>query len=500
MALALFNAADGTNIAGYSEDGLTFTVLIGGATITPTGRVISSVSGTLVHANNLTVANGTASGDFIVRGATLDHGVVFRWSGAGYYLARFNSGKLQLFKAAPSFALISETTYALTIGTTYRLEIVFSGSSIICSVNGVEAINVTDTTLTTGTSGFRIGIGSTSAGAQLSRFETFADVALGTITQNALSENNVSLTSTAISPVSATLQWYRSVSLPLTPSPANLLSGQTALTLTDTTATPGVLYFYKLVATLNSYTVASAPIAGYRLPILKLGFIGDSITAGYGTVTNALAELSKLKYLKKITSQNSAIAGSRSDQWVANSTNLNNALTAFNTAFGTPSESNPVYVSIMLGVNDSRVTRPTVNQWKTNMTSLLTTLTNAGYKVILHTPPYVSIPQSAAGEADNGYDTEAGMALLLGYSAAAKELVDNSTVYQGAENITEYFAVNVSEFLTTDIGTNDIPTLVHPNTNGAISYGQLWANGIYKAVLADKIGGGNWGSFGSILL
>ncbi len=55
-----------------------------------------------------------------------------------------------------------------------------------------------------------------------------------------------------------TYQWYRSTTSAFTPGTANIISGATALTLSDSGLTPGTIYWYKVVVTDSNGTPAVA--------------------------------------------------------------------------------------------------------------------------------------------------------------------------------------------------------------------------------------------------
>lgn len=56
-------------------------------------------------------------------------------------------------------------------------------------------------------------------------------------------------------------QWYRSTTSGFTPSTANIISGATSLSLSDSGLTPGTVYYYKVVATDSSGTPVLATSA-----------------------------------------------------------------------------------------------------------------------------------------------------------------------------------------------------------------------------------------------
>lgn len=287
-----------------------------------------------------------------------------------------------------------------------------------------------------------------------------------------------------------TVQLYRSTVSGFTPGVENLISGVsiTGLTITvsDSTATPGITYFYKVVVTDSApQAITSNQIPGliaqYKLQIV---FIGDSITASYACVAKTQAQIKALKKIFQVPNPiNAAVSSTKSDDWISGSTNLDNAKSAAVSAFGSPSPSNPIWVSVMLGVNDVRLSPPgnSPATYKSNIQDMVNDLVGAGYKVILHSPPMIRILQGAS----NGYDTEAGMAYLQQYPAQLDSLVDNVYVFAGDRQAINYFATAWGEFIQDSTGGTY--TYVHPNSAGEDTYAALWSRAIVEAVYPTKI-------------
>lgn len=86
-----------------------------------------------------------------------------------------------------------------------------------------------------------------------------------TLTAGALTLVSVAATTASLSSAAATsgtspytYQWYRSTTTGFTPGAGNLISGATALTLSDTGLVPNTTYYYKVVATDSAGTPATA--------------------------------------------------------------------------------------------------------------------------------------------------------------------------------------------------------------------------------------------------
>lgn len=87
-----------------------------------------------------------------------------------------------------------------------------------------------------------------------------------TLTAGALSQVSVGATVDSLLSAAATsgsspysYQWYRAVSgTAFVPGGGNILSGQTALTLSDSGLTPGTIYYYKVIVTDTASATATA--------------------------------------------------------------------------------------------------------------------------------------------------------------------------------------------------------------------------------------------------
>jgi len=145
----------------------------------------------------------------------------------------------------------------------------------------------------------------------------------------------------------------------------------------------------------------------------KIGFIGDSITAGYNQVgstitpgTNDAAALTikALTETKAATRADAGIAWNAYDQGISGSSTADwlpgnadsletRAKTTFSAAFGRPDpKTNPVWVLLMLGTNDVRSDhRFTAKQHRQNLQAITADLVAGGYNVVLnHAPSFVT--------------------------------------------------------------------------------------------------------------
>jgi hypothetical protein len=83
-------------------------------------------------------------------------------------------------------------------------------------------------------------------------------LAAGALSQTAVTQSTATLAATAATGGTTpyTYQWYRSTTTGFTPGTGNIISGATALTLSDTGLVPNTAYFYKVVATDSAGTPA----------------------------------------------------------------------------------------------------------------------------------------------------------------------------------------------------------------------------------------------------
>jgi hypothetical protein len=124
---------------------------------------------------------------------------------------------------------------------------------------------------------------------------------------------------------------------------------------------------------------------------------------------------------------------------VSGSSTLNNAKSAFVTAFGSPNPStNPVWVFVRLKAEDA-AGGTTAGTYLTNLTSLVNDLVAAGYGVILEGALW-------------GLNTYGGAANALkrSYEAQDDTLINGTTIRRGERHLFAYSASYPSVFLETD--------------------------------------------------
>ncbi len=230
----------------------------------------------------------------------------------------------------------------------------------------------------------------------------------------------------------------------LTGGLGGVIVSQSVASATSATVTinPGLLGYGNLAITNSiSGAAASLAVATPALGALRIGAIGDSMT--YGTNGNPFAQtaayLGALGY--SVTPLNRAISGTTTNDWIAGSSNLTAAIAAF-------AASGVSWVQVMLGTNDYRPlpTPLSVAQHHANMASITGALVAAGFKVVLHKPPF-TIPNSIPGVLQtindpNGYYSQA--------FALDMQLVDGVNVFQGDTSAFAYSAQSPTVFLNAD--------------------------------------------------
>ncbi len=303
----------------------------------------------------------------------------------------------------------------------------------------------------------------------------------GTASLSAATNTTITVTCSAASGGNAplTYQWHRSTTAGFTPGAGTVLSGATSLTYADSASlaadTP---YFYVCRCTDNTgQTADSLQIAGIlRAAPLVLGFVGDSITYGYGLsagqdpCTQVGTILAKACKSRAVTVVNRGISGTTTSVWTSGSSNLVAAKAAFAAAGCS-------HIHYALGVNDA-VVPTTAAQYKANVQSAVNDLVAAGYKVILSYPTYVP--------AGTSYTNAAAVALLRSYLPQLDSLIDGVNVLRGDILAPAYFMDNLSELQSDQI---------HPNAAGALSLATMWARAIDRSVLQVSIGSGSGGTY-----
>lgn len=226
----------------------------------------------------------------------------------------------------------------------------------------------------------------------------------------------------------------------------------------------------------------------------KIGFIGDSITAGYNqagqTITPGVNDVASLT-IQKLSQSNTfarADAGvpwSLYDEGSSGSTTRDwlpdrlgglevKAKTAFAAAFGPPNpKTNPVWVLVMLGTNDVRsgqLFSPEAHQ--KNLQAITDDLVASGYNVVLNQAPSFN-----TATAFNGVKWDANsLTLLQSYQPGERAIVDSfaktkpGRVYLGDTTAFAYFSTRPTLFQEYGLYGG-----LHPNGKGGTdALADLW--------------------------
>lgn len=297
----------------------------------------------------------------------------------------------------------------------------------------------------------------------------------GTASLSSVTSSTINITCGAASSGTSpyTYQWYRSTTANFTPGAGNLLSGATSLTYADSASlSAGTTYYYKCRTTDNAAQTADSNqiAATLRAAAISVGFIGDSISYGYGLsagedpCSQAGILLAKTRTNKTVTVTNRAINGTKTADWASGGANLIAAKSAFSSASVT-------HVHIMLGANDAAAANlVSASTYLSNLSGICTDLTGAGYKVILSYPTY--IPAGANSNAT----TAASVALAQSYQAQIDSLINGTTILRGDTLAWNYFQDTLSEYQSDQ---------THPTATGARSLATMWVRAIDAALAAS---------------
>lgn len=197
---------------------------------------------------------------------------------------------------------------------------------------------------------------------------------------------------------------------------------------------------------------------------VKIGFIGDSITHGvknmHSPVESEIAVLGA-----DFVAVNEARSGTASKNWLPGYQLFDNALASFKAQ-------NVHVVSIMLGTNDARTdiaTNPAV--YEKNLSAMIASLLTSGSvtRVIINYPPYVT--PGAIGLWD-----DTSISRLKLYMGVIDILAREKGVVKGDSKAFSYFQQHQELLLDG----------VHPNAEGNVQLGRLWANA-YEKIMSEQL-------------
>lgn len=226
----------------------------------------------------------------------------------------------------------------------------------------------------------------------------------------------------------------------------------------------------------------------------KIGFIGDSITAGYNqvgqTITPGINDVATLT-IQKLSAQkpyaradagvpwslyDRGSSGSSTRDWLPDKEGglEVKAKTAFNAAFGPANpKTNPVWVLVMLGTNDVRsdnLFTPEAHQ--NNLQALTADLVASGYNVVLNLAPSFD-----TATAFNGVKWDANaLALLQSYQPGERDIAASfaktapGRVFVGDTTALAYFSTRPTLFQEYGVYGG-----LHPNGKGGTdALANLW--------------------------
>lgn len=393
--------------------------------------------------------------------------------------------------------LVTDTGMTFPTGDAWYTEFTLIGSALTFNLYDLSDTLIHSTTFTDstilGTGQWGIESYNGVSFSEVIGYSVPSDFVPGHITKTGDTETSVTLhgsdASGGITPYS--YQWYRSQTTGFIPGPSNVLSGATSQTLTDTGLTPGATYFYVLgyfdSTSPTPQVVYSSQFAEVvpAIPPVVIGFIGDSITFGADLVNQPAPPTQQVQFLNKTVAVsdlysaiNNGISGTDTNDWIGGSTDLNTAISDFTAAGVT-------LVQIMLGTNDSRLdTETSQAQYTTNLQSTIDALVSAGFtKIVLNGSPYVSATMT-------GWDPMISNGLILQYYQAIDSLAASNpgVVLVGDQLAQPWFQDNQAQ-----LGSDGI----HPDDDGTISLGYLWAQAYIKLFIHS--GGGTTPTEGDVV-
>jgi lysophospholipase L1-like esterase len=423
-------------------------------------------------------------------------------------------------------------TPATTIGTLSPATLTFTGTGAQPS-----AQSVTLTAPGTAGSGTLSGTHSESGGSQtLNDFASVAitvtsasSLAIGTLTATPSSTGVTLSLSAALSGGSGSgysYAIYRGTDPNFTEAAGMLLATVGGLPYTDTSAGPGVQYYYgvqgsdsaantvnALPAGLGSWSPGSPAYAPAQLQTraMNIVFVGDSITYGAG-VSNAgtvnsptmpyfcITKLKRLLGIRSIYGSNNGVSGYTLTDWAPAGSTYAGAKSAMTTLVTANLAALPIF-SIMLGTNDSASSgtnnspagAESVSVYTPKLQALVTQMLAdfPACKVFIHLPPWYS-PNTQ----NSSVYLQAGLSVMVSYRAATSTVVagyaatNPGQVFLGDTYAFQYFAQNYQAELQPDTSGPNGTFYLHPagtaGSNGLIgtqSLGEMHAQAIAGALL-----------------
>ncbi len=435
-------------------------------------------------------------------------GVFLRASSDGKYgyIVIYNrtSHQFQVYKELNGVlgTAVATYNYAWASGSpTFVSKVVGVSTPVVTvTINGTDVITYTDSTPTSQLQSVgQVGIwfsGSAAAngttGIHMTSITT-ADIvevvplSISSISLTSATPTTFNLSVTALNgTLSYTYQWYRSSTGGFTAGSTYAIAGATNSTLSDTPPSNGP-WFYRAVVTDTGNSTATTSILGLTLQnptitnnsitdSLSSNFsvlaIGDSITYGNGLSagqdppSKMDTALTSLYGTRSVNVLNQGHSGSKTADWLsgAGSGYLSTAISAAQSA--SPAATVAI---IMLGANDAATSNHiSSTTYISNISSIISSLFSNGFtKVIINYPTYIP-----AGANSNATD-ETATNLTNQYMAKLDTIVNGTTIVAGDRVAYGYFQ---------DYLTSLQVDQTHPNANGALALGNMWATAAAKAL------------------
>jgi lysophospholipase L1-like esterase len=202
---------------------------------------------------------------------------------------------------------------------------------------------------------------------------------------------------------------------------------------------------------------------GWEPDVLAVGFLGDSLVAGYGLnqkpgdIAASLVQASLSTQI--VATVSPGVSGATAADYLPGSPHLANAKSLF--------ERHGIrHVMVMLGTNDCgdhNAVTPT--QYRANMLAICRDLVADGYTVLLNYPP-AFVPPAGYG----GVFSTASLARLESYQPQIDSLVNGVTILQGDTTAFDDFAANAGSWIQADN--------IHLTVAGNAALAQRWAEAI----------------------
>jgi lysophospholipase L1-like esterase len=470
-----------------------------------------------------TLFNGTVS-----TSATFA-GVVLRYQSAGNYYLGLISG---VGSTVTVYAIVAgaatqvlNTSFSFNAAHTYQLNVQVTGSSpttitaVLTDVTTSTVVvntTVTDSTSPLQSSG-RSGIDVWGGNGFYQRIQTGTvggALGAGNLSYTTSSPSGVALVETTISggtaPYSTTL--YRSTLSGFIPPGSGTAIGSPSSsvtpTFTDTTGTPGVLYFYKAYTTdaASGNATTNQVSVSQQQATINLGMIGDSLldptkgtSLGYNYWCGAATQLSLegIFQTRQLILTDQALSNFDTGDWFSGGTPLATAMSAF-AAAGT------TIVLIQLGANDARnpshtysppgerplgawndgTTPGASGSYAKNMFGIVNALVTAGYQVMVSYCPFFIPNTVISGLTWN----DASVNLANSYNTFIQSLANNVTMFGANAHLVTISKVSTWEYFGDNTGL--FVDGVHPNQQGVQAYGAIHAINIASALgLVSSSGG-----------